>query len=131
MRSAIWGYFCYFADDSTIYQCCSNLLDIKLNIERQCKLVTGWFENNCMKINAEKCHTIILEKEKLPKDFTINISGISLSPENQVILLGVTLDSQLNFDAHNPKMYKEASKNLNAFLRIASHLNFSQKRSTE
>ena len=61
------GDICYFADDNTIYQCCSNLNDVKLNIERQCKLVTSWFESNCMKMNAEMCHAIITGKRKTPR----------------------------------------------------------------
>ena len=59
-------------------------------------------------MNAEKCHAIILGKEKLPENFTIKISDISLSPENQVTLLGVTLESKLNFKADIQKMCKEA-----------------------
>ena len=52
--------------------------------------------------------TLILGKEKLPEKFTIKIGNISLSPENQVTLLGVTLDNKLNFEAHIQKMCKEA-----------------------
>ena len=121
------GDICSFADDNTIYQCCSNLSYVKLNIERQCKLVTSWFENNCMKMTVEKYHATILGKEKLPDNFTIKTGDISLSPENQVTLLEVTLDSKLNFEAHIQKMCKEAFKKLNAFLRITSHLNVAQK----
>ena len=57
-------------------------------------------------MNAEKCHAIILGKEKLPENFTTKIGDISLSLENQVTLLGVTLDSKLNFEAHIQKMCK-------------------------
>ena len=56
---------------------------------------------------------------------------ISLSPENQVTLLGVTRDSKLNLEVHIQKMCKEASKKLNAFLRTASDLNVAQKKSTD
>ena len=37
-------------------------------------------------------HAIILGKEKLHENFTIKTGNISLSPENQVSLLEVTLD---------------------------------------
>ena len=52
--------------------------------------------------------------------------AISLSPENQVTLLEV--NSQLDFEAHIHKMCKKLSKELNAFLRIAGHLNVAQKK---
>ena len=67
------------------------------------------------------------EERKTPQNFTIKIGSIFMFPENQVTLFAVTLDSKLNFEAHIQKMCKEASKKLNAFLRIASYLTiFSQ-----
>ena len=48
------GDICNFVDDNTIYQCCSNLSDIKSNIGRLCKLATSWFENNGLITGSEE-----------------------------------------------------------------------------
>ena len=77
-------------------------------------------------MNAEKCNAMILAKEKLPENFILNIGDISLSPENQVTLLGITFDSKLNFEAHIQTLCKEVPKKVNSFLRIASYLNVAE-----
>ena len=77
-------------------------------------------------MNAEKCNAMILAKEKLPENFILNIGDISLPPENQVTLLGITLDSKLNFEAHIQTLCKEVPKKVNSLLRIASYLNVAE-----
>ena len=64
----------------------------------------------------------------MPEDFTILIDDTALIVEDQVTLLGVTLDSKLNFNAHINTVCKEACRKLNALIRIAKYLNKNQKK---
>ena len=80
-----------------------------------------------MKMNPEKCHVFILRKEIIPENFTIQIGDTQIVPEHEVTLLGVTLDSRLNFNTHINDILKEVSKKVNALVRIAKYLNKSQK----
>ena len=50
-----------------------------------------------MKMNPENCHTFIPRKEITPENFTIQVDDAEIVPEHEVTLLGVTLDSRLNF----------------------------------
>ena len=79
-----------------------------------------------MKMNPEKCHAFILGKEIMPENFTIRVGDAHIVPEHEVTLLGVTLDSRLNFNTHIINILKEVSKKANALVRIAKYLNKSQ-----
>ena len=50
-------------------------------------------------MNPEKCHVIILG-DTIPEDFVIQIDNVSTAPESEVTLLGITLDSKLDFNSH-------------------------------
>ena len=52
-----------------------------------------------------------------------NLNGINLSCEDEVKLLGVTIDFKLNFNTHISNICKKAARQLNALKRIGKHLN--------
>ena len=80
-----------------------------------------------MKMNPEKFHAFILGKEIMPENFTIRVGDAHIVPEHEVTLLGVTLDSGLNFNTHINNILKEVSKKVNTLVRIAKYLDKSQK----
>ena len=53
-----------------------------------------------------------------------NLNGINLSCEDEVKLLGVTIDFKLNFNTHTciSNICKKAARQLNALKRIGKHL---------
>ena len=61
-------------------------------------------------------------KKTLSEDFTVLVDDTALIVEDQVTLLGVTLDNKLNFNAHIKTACKEACRKLNAIIRIAKYL---------
>ena len=86
------GDICNSADDNTLSKCCDNLDEAKRSIENECHLVTNWFKINSLKMNPDKCHVMVLGAETLPEDFTILVDETTLMFEDQVMLLGLTLD---------------------------------------
>ena len=101
---------CNFADDNTLHKCCDYLSQAKRDMEAQCSLIIRWFNENSMKINPEKCHAFILRKEIIPENVTIQVGDAQNVPEHEVTLLGVTLDSRINFNTHINNILKEVSK---------------------
>ena len=99
---------CNFADDNTLFKCCDNLDEAKRSIENECHLVTSWFKIYSLKMNSVKCHVMVLGAKTLPEDFTILVDDTCLIVEDQVTLLGVTLDNELNFNAHINTVRKHA-----------------------
>ena len=56
-----------------------------------------------MKMNAEKCHAIMLSKDLIEDNFTASIYNTRIFSEEEVTLLGVTLDNNLNFNRRPQK----------------------------
>ena len=54
----------------------------------------------------------------------IDINGIVVQMTNSVKLLGVTIDSMLNFNQHVQLICKKASNKVRAFYRIAPNLEY-------
>ena len=52
-----------------------------------------------MKMNAKKCHAIVLSKGPIEDNFTVSIDNTSIIPK-EVSLLRVTLHNNLNFNSH-------------------------------
>ena len=65
---------CNSADDNTLYKCCKSADEAKQKMESQCTLIIRWFVDNSMKINAEKCHAIVLSKDPIEDNFTVSIN---------------------------------------------------------
>ena len=110
-----------------LHKCCGSLIEAKSSIEEQCSSIISRFKANSIKMNPEKCHVIILGDTNIPEDFTIQIDNVHRAPESEVTLLGITLDSEFDFNNHITKIRKEASKRLNALHRISKYLTKAQK----
>ena len=86
-----------YADDNTHYAI-ENKGDTLIQIlEKNTLHLKGWFHDNYLKINADKCKFLI----------TIHCDGISLNVDNEVItacksakMLGIAIDNTLNFNEH-------------------------------
>ena len=50
---------CNFADDTTPFASHKSLAELLGELERNSDLPIHWFENNYMKLNADKCHLLI------------------------------------------------------------------------
>ena len=56
----------------------------------------------------------------------LNISNILIKSQNEVELLGITIDNKLNFSSHIKKTCSTANKKLSAIVRLRIHLNIDQ-----
>ena len=55
-----------------------------------------WFSDNQMKANQDKCHLIVSKNEKV----SMHIGPFEIENTNCEKLLGVKVDSRLNFNEH-------------------------------
>ena len=89
---------CKYADDTTIFACCSDLGSVLESLEGNAALLSLWFENNYMKMNDDKSHLLAFGIKD--NEATVNISGSLIKESDEEILLGVTLDKTLNLKNH-------------------------------
>ena len=93
-------------------------------LEKLEKGMFDWFLENFLKANADKCH--LIGSSKVPVD--IQISNIKVTNECKVKLLGIHIDSRLNFDYHVSQLCKKTSKKLQASARIFKYVETSKRR---
>ena len=84
----------------------------------------NWFNNNSMKANPAKYHLLLSGN-----DFSkITVGNETISSSKCKKLLGIKIDSHLNFKEHIESLCKKASQKINALSRLASSMNFEQRR---
>ena len=70
------------------------------------------FHENHITLNPGKCHCMIIGSRDLSHEIKLNNNKITSSNEEK--LLGIFLDSKLNFESHIGSHYKKASQKINA-----------------
>lgn len=116
-----------FADDNTLIACEKNIEDTKTILEEEGKLAIKWFQSNQMKPNQDKFHYI--QAGKIPDDSTnhISIQNNHITAENEVKILGVIIDTTLQYKKQISEVCKKAGRQINALRRISPFLNNNAK----
>ena len=112
---------CNYADDTTIYTCNKNLDNIVHKLENDCKIALKWFADNFMKLNADKCHLLVLG-QRCDDPVTVRIGSANVVNSYEEKLLGVQIDSKLSFENHVSKLCQKASNKLYALARISPYM---------
>ena len=117
---------CNFADDTTTYISDESLENVLKLLENNSMLAIRWFENNYMKLNTDKCRLIVPWYKH--EQVWVNIGKDLIWENNDVKLLGVTIDRNLKFDKHFLKLCSKANQKLSALCRMANLLYFNKRR---
>ena len=98
---------------------------IKNDLEMDFMILHKWFHVNHMVLNPGKCHYIVIGDDDPIHKIILNNNEIASS--NVEKLLGILLDSKLNFDSHITSLCKKAGQKLSALARINHYLTQDQK----
>ena len=115
---------CNFADDTTLYACDMELMNVINQLEDNAYTAILWFENNYMKLNESKCHFLASGS---PEHLWIKVGSEKIWESQTEKLLGMLVDKNLNFEAHLKTLCKKVNQKISALARIAGILPF-QKR---
>ena len=74
-----------------------------------------------MKLNADKCHLLVLG-QRCDDPVTVRIGSANVVNSYEEKLLGVQIDSKLSFENHVSKLCQKASNKLYALARISPHM---------
>ena len=77
-----------------------------------------------MKANLGKCHLLLSTKS--PE--VVSIDGIQIKSRTVETLLGITIDSELNFDNHLSAICNKVNRKINALGRIANYMSLEKRR---
>ena len=107
-----------FAADNTISTASKNMSNLIETLEKESETAVEWFNQNKMIVNPDKFQAMLLEKRSENNQSCLKINNQTIKTTNCVKLLGITIDSKLNFDSHISDLYKKASMQLNALNRL-------------
>ena len=117
---------CNIADDTTPYACDFDIVTLMRNLENDTMSAIVWFELNYMKLNQDKCHFLIFGNT--PEYLWAKVGEHVIWESKQEKLLGLTIDKQLNFNAHLSDICKRASTKVTALARLVRFISFEKKR---
>ena len=106
--------FASYADDNTIYDAGDSIDEVVFSLQESSKKLFKWFTDNQMKTNENKCHLIVSTNELTE----IQIGDFSIKNSVNETLLGVSIDSKLNFDIHVNHLCNKTNKKLEALARV-------------
>ena len=113
-----------YADDTTPYSCGTDIPTVISELQDISTKVFNWFGNNHMKAYPGECH--LLRSTKSPE--VVSIDGIQITSSTAETLLGITIDSELNFENHLSAICNKVSRKINALGRIANYMPLEKRR---
>ncbi len=108
-----------FADDNTLYAVDKSPRSLNSKINSTVQQAQLWYRENGMQPNPTKFQAIFFGDT--PKS-TINADNVIVDISEYIKLLGVTLDSKLNYDLHISNLCIKAGRQLNVIKRVAKFL---------
>ena len=100
---------CNFSDDTTFYACDKDLNNLITTLQHDSFLAIEWFENDLLKRNDDKCHLLISGHKY--ENVWAQIGNAKIWESKTWKLLGVKIDTTLNFDEHIRSLCKKARRN--------------------
>ena len=97
-----------YADDNTPYVIADNIDGVIKSLEEASEILFKWFNDNLMKINADKCHLLVTANNTIK----IKKGNFDITNSKSEKLLGVKFDHKLSFDDHISELCKKASSKI-------------------
>ena len=114
-----------YADDTVLYTAQNNFDHSVRKLQGDLDRLSLWCAANGIKMNTSKTKVMVFGSncmiKKLP-DFEITCDGVPLQKVASYKYLGITLDSQLNFNMHVNNIIGSVSNKLKQFQRMRSFL---------
>ena len=96
--------------------------DIKAKLEEDCLKSMEWFKNNNMRANAEKFQLMLVSRNGTLNNLSLQVENDIILSTQSINILGIEVDSKLNFTSHIDTICSQAGKQTNALKRLKGHL---------
>ena len=115
--------FSSYAVDNTPYRTVDTIEEVIKLLERDSTMLFKWFSDNRMKANISKCHLLANKKDEV----IINLGETEIKNSEYEKLLGIKVDTKLNFNEHLNDIISKASQKVNALSRVVPYMSLSKK----
>ena len=88
--------FSSYADDNTSFRITVTIEEVIKLLERDSTMLFKWFSDNQMKANISKCHLLVNKNDEV----VINLGETEIKNSEYEKLLGIKVDTKLNFNEH-------------------------------
>ena len=116
-----------YADDNTLLAVGRSITQVKDRLTVDSANAISWFQSNLMEANPDKFSFMLFGKDVLPDGETLKLNNVNIPCEQNVKLLGVTLDHKLNFGKHICDLAAKAGAQLSALTRMKRFLDEKSK----
>ena len=90
-----------YADDHQLYTISKSVLESEsVTLNKEEDNISRWNEENLQKCNFDKYQAMSMGPPGKNKQLNVEIQGTSVESLTELVLLGVTIDKQLNFKTH-------------------------------
>lgn len=105
-----------YADDHQIYHAGADQAAVTSQLKDSANLATTWYDSNLLAGNLKKYQVLNLGFTQ--NDSNICVNDVVIETKDNIILLGVVLDSKLNFSEHVISICKKASQRIGVLMRL-------------
>ena len=116
--------FSSYADGKTPYRTADTIEEVIKLLERDSMMLFKWFSDNQMKANISKCHLLVNKKDEV----VISSGETKIENSDYEKLLGIKVDTKLNFNEHLNDIINKASFKVNALSRIVPYRSLCKKK---
>lgn len=109
-----------FADDVTIMVRTDRDSCIQENINKALQIVDNWGKDNMLAFSAQKTQMIQIGPNN--SNIDCNFQGLPIDPSNCMKVLGLTIDTKLNFEMHSKNLVSKVAITERFLRRIAGPL---------
>ena len=108
----------------TPYRTANTIDEVIQSLEHGSMMLLQWSSDNQMKANISKCHLLANKKNEV----TIRIGDTEVKNSEYKKLLGIKVDTKLNFNEHLNDIISKASRKVNALSRVMPYTNLYKKK---
>ena len=111
-----------FADDASIHTASENISDLNLGLQEGLDNVNDWCLKNSMSIHPDKTKCMIIttrqKHQRAPLLLSLSLGSQNIHQVSEHKVLGLTLDSELNWHSHLNSLAKRLSRNVYLLSRL-------------
>ena len=114
-----------YADDSTLFceiKSTDNPIAVTASLNRDLEKMRIWADRWKVTFEPSKCKATTISRKRNPTRLDLLFGGTILAETNELVILGVTIDSKLTWKKHVCNIASRAGQKLGALRRVANKL---------